>query len=79
MKQLDEYARVCVQEGPQLAMERMLLEEYLAQHGHCLAELDTLPQEKAQALMRAACRYASLRLAELESTAHLREKLRRLV
>ena len=58
-------------------MEKALLNEYLQQKGYRLADLDTLPQQKARALMVAASQYASLRLAQVESTAHFREKLQR--
>lgn len=58
-------------------MERMLIEEYLARHGYRLADLHTLPEAKAKALMKEACQYASLKLAQVESTARFRESIRR--
>jgi hypothetical protein len=67
----------CLQEGPQWAMEKMLLEEYLAGRGYTLADLNKLPEAVASTLMAEACRYASLKLAQVESTAHFREKVRR--
>lgn len=66
----------CVEKGLQSAMERMLLEEYLQTEGYTLADLRTLPKAQARALMVKACQYASLRLAQVESMAHLREKIR---
>lgn len=64
------------EEGPQSVMERMLLEEYLQGKGYSLATLHTLPEEKVKALMTEASNYASLKLAQAESTAHFREKIR---
>lgn len=71
-----EFVDDCVKEGPQSAMEKMLLEEFLHGKGYSLADLNTLPKEQIKALMAEACQYASLRLAQLESTAHFREKIR---
>ena len=65
-----------VSEGSQAAMERMLLEEYLQGKGYHLKDLQTLPNEQAKALMKEASQYASLKLAQVESSAHLREKIR---
>lgn len=64
-------------QGPESALERMLLEEYLIGRGYHLAELDQLPEEEIRKLMTEASRYASLKLAQLESTAHFREEIRR--
>jgi hypothetical protein len=71
-----EFADECFKEGPQSAMEKMLLEEFLHGKGHSLADLNKLPKAQAKALMSEACQYASLRLAQVESTAHFREKIR---
>ncbi|MCA9949142.1 MAG: hypothetical protein KDE48_05815 [Anaerolineales bacterium] len=60
----------------QSAMERMLLEEYLRTKGNCLADMDALPTEQAKTLMKAACQYASLKMAHVESTVHFRDKIR---
>jgi len=60
---------------PQSVMEKALLEAYLKQQGYQLADLAGLPEAQAKALMTAASQYASLRLAQVESTAHFREKL----
>jgi hypothetical protein len=67
----------CFKDGPQSALERMLLEEFLRGKGYRLSDLDRLPKEEAKALMIEACRFASLKLAQLESTAHFREEIRR--
>lgn len=78
MKELDsnKYIEDCLKEGPQSAMEKLLLEEYLYKNGYSLADLDTLPEAEAKRVMTEACQYASLRLAQVESTAHFREKIR---
>jgi hypothetical protein len=66
----------CLQGGPQSAMEKMLLEEYLQGQGYTLADLRALPEPQAKILMTEACKYASLHMAKVESTAHFREKIR---
>lgn len=78
MSQLDGVAFVgeCVDAGPQSIMERMLLDEYLQTKGHTFAGLKHLPEAWARALMIEACQYASLKLAQVESTANFREKIR---
>ncbi|MBI5943275.1 MAG: hypothetical protein HY864_02805 [Chloroflexi bacterium] len=56
-------------EGPESALERMLIDEFLNQNGiTSIKELCNLPEEEAKQLMINACRYASLKLAEVEST-----------
>lgn len=66
----------CAEGGPQSAMEKRLLEEYLETKGHTLATLRALPEDEARRLMIEACRYASLKLAQVESKAHFRESIR---
>jgi hypothetical protein len=39
-------------------------------------DLCNLPEEEAKALMIEACKYASLKLAQVESEAHFRETIR---
>ena len=63
-------------EGPQAAMEKALIEAYLKAKGYSFSGLQELPKEQAKALMTEACEYASLRLAQVESTAHFRDKIR---
>ena len=56
-------------EGPESALERMLIESYLREKGIAsIKELNKLPKDEAKQLMEEACRYASLKLAEVEST-----------
>ena len=57
-------------------LERQLISDYLEEKGFSLADLRNLPKEQAQALMVEACQYASLKLAEVESRAQFRHKIR---
>jgi hypothetical protein len=66
----------CSKEGPQSALEKKLIEEYLDSQGHNLADLRNLPKNDAKRLMEEACRYASLKLAEVESRAQFRSEIR---
>lgn len=62
-------------EGPQSALERKYIEEYLQSQGASLKDLGDLPEEEQQHLMREASKYASLKLAEVESRAKFREDI----
>ena len=63
-------------EGPQSSLERKLIKEFLLKEGYRPSDLKDLPREQAKSLMVAACRYASLKLAEVESRARMREGIR---
>ena len=65
----------CVPTGPQSALERKYIEEYLQSKGYRLEDLQGLPKEEAKRLMTEACTYTSFKLAELESRAKFREKI----
>ncbi len=65
----------CASEGPQSALERKLIEEYLQEKGYTWESVHTLPEEEYHRLMTEACKYASLKLAEVESRAHLRREI----
>lgn len=65
-----------IAEGPQSSLERKLIREFLLEKGYRPSDLRTLPRDQAKSLMVAACRYASLRLAEVESRARMREGIR---
>jgi hypothetical protein len=43
--------------------------------GYRLEDLHGLPKEEAKRLMTEACRYASLKLAEIEAKAKLRKEI----
>lgn len=61
--------------GAQATLERAFVEEYLKGHGSSLEQLHLLPAEQAQALMREASLFASLRMSEVEDRSHLVEEL----
>lgn len=65
----------CASEGPQSALERKLIEEYLQEKGFTWESAHALPEEEFHRLMTEACKYASLKLAEVESRAHLRREI----
>jgi DNA-binding transcriptional MerR regulator len=62
-------------EGPQSALERKYIQEFLANKGVNLENIGQLPREEQQRLMRAASKYASLKLAEVESRAKFRHDI----
>ena len=59
------------------ALERALIETFLSDRGHTLHTIDALPREERESLLRRATQFASLRLTEMESRAHLLDELRR--
>ncbi len=62
---------------PHAELERALIAEFLERRGMSLAALKELPDDQAAALLKAASLYASGRLTEMESRAHLVEDLHR--
>ena len=64
-----------VETGLQSTLERAYIKEYLHDKGFSLEDLETLPEEQAKNLMAEACRFASLKLAEMEARAKFRRKL----
>jgi hypothetical protein len=62
--------------GPQSALERRFIKEYLHNKGYQLEDLKKLPKEESTQLMIDACRYSSLKLAEVESKAKFRKEIR---
>jgi hypothetical protein len=66
----------CISEGPQSALERHLVDDYLQSKGYTREELKKLPKDQAKALMREACTHASLKLAELEAKSQFRDEIR---
>lgn len=56
-------------------LERKLIAEYLADRGYKLGNLEKLPEAQAKQLMKEACRYADLKLAEIESRSKFRKKI----
>jgi hypothetical protein len=64
-------------EDPHAQLERALIEEYLRSQQHSLETLDQLPPDEAERLLQDASVYASGRLTEVESRAHLVDELHR--
>jgi hypothetical protein len=62
-------------EGPQARLEKMYLEEFLHGKGLSIEALRELPEEEARQIMKEACRYASMKLAEVEARAQLRKDI----
>ena len=60
---------------PLAQLEIAFIEEYLHDRGHHLNTLRDLPRDQANALMKEASAYASGRLTEVETRAHLVEDL----
>jgi hypothetical protein len=63
-------------EGPQSVLERTLIAEYLLGKGYLTSDLKELPPHLAKSLIKEARRFAALRLAEIESRAKFRQKIR---
>jgi hypothetical protein len=63
-------------EGPQSTLERKYIQEYLQSKGFSLESVNDLPKEEMQQLMREASKYASLKLAEVESRAKFRHDIK---
>ena len=62
-------------EGPQSALERKYIREYLANQGIDFENLSRLPKDEIEQIMVEACQYASLKLAEVESRAKFRHEI----
>lgn len=56
-------------------LERKLIAEYLFNKGFEMADLQHLLEEEARQLMKEACSYADLKLAEIESRSRFRKKI----
>jgi len=56
-------------------LERKLIAEYLLGKGYTWSDLKDLPKKKANSLMKEACRYATLKLAEIEARSKFRRKI----
>jgi hypothetical protein len=65
-----------VTEITESTLERKLIAEYLLDKGYCWSDLKNLPKKKANNLMKEACRYAALKLAEIEARSKFRRKIR---
>jgi hypothetical protein len=54
-------------EGPQSGLERKLIAEYLLSKGFWKSDLRNMPEEQRKALMKEACIYAAVKLADIEA------------
>jgi hypothetical protein len=58
-----------------ISLERKFINEYLHDRGYDTRKLLALPVTEAKVLMGEACRFASLKLAEIESRAGFTRKI----
>lgn len=65
-----------ITDGPQSSLERKYILEFLENKGLNFEILDKLPEDEMEQLMREACQYASLKLAEVESRAKFRREIK---
>jgi hypothetical protein len=65
----------CAAEGPETALEKQLVADFLLEKGYRMEDLHKLPAEQVTALMTEACRYASLKLAEIEAKSVFRKEI----
>jgi hypothetical protein len=63
-------------EGPQSLLERTLITDYLLSQGYLMSDLKELPRQVTKRLMSEACRFAALRLAEIEAKSKFLQKIR---
>jgi hypothetical protein len=66
----------CIAEGPETALEEQLLADFLRDKGYRMEDLHKLPADKVKVLMKEACQYASLKLAEIEAKTVFRKEIR---
>lgn len=62
-------------EAPMSTLERRYIKQYLLEKGYTIEEWKRLPTKEAHELMSEACRYAALKLAEVESRARFRHTI----
>ena len=67
-------AQLTVKE-PKSLLELQYIINYLAERGYSLKNIQTLPTDLAKQLMREACTFASLKLAEIEALSQFRNKI----
>jgi hypothetical protein len=65
----------CLSEGPQSALEKKFVDDYLQSKGYSRQNLQKLPEELVNQLMKEACMYASLKLAEVQAKSQFREEI----
>lgn len=62
-------------ENPESTLEQKFIAEYILSKGYRLSDLKYLPKQQADKLMKEACRYATLKLAEIEARSKFRRKI----
>jgi hypothetical protein len=62
-------------EDRQAELSRKYLDEYLATRGHTWESVQALPPEQARNILIAASTYASDKMAEVQTRAHMIEEL----
>lgn len=65
----------CISEGPETALEKQLVADYLHEKGYRIEDLKNLPKDRVKTLMEEACKYASLKLANIEAKSHIRKSI----
>ena len=74
-KNLDELLNRFLTTGPQAALEKRYIQEYLESKGYHWDKLAALPPAQVKELMAAASRYASLKLAEIEARKQFKDEI----
>jgi hypothetical protein len=62
-------------ESPQSGLERKLIAEFLLSKGYRKSDLQNMPEEQRKALMKEACIYAAVRLADIEAKSKFRLRI----
>lgn len=65
-----------VDKSPESGLDRQLIAEHLLSKGYRMSDLRNLPEEQRKALMREACVYAALRLANIEAKSKFSQKIK---
>ena len=60
---------------PHAALERAMIDQFLADRGYTLHSVNTLPPADRQSLLRAAAAFATLKLAEIEARAQFVDEI----
>lgn len=63
-------------ESPDSTLTWHFIKKYLKLRGYSPEEVSLLPDDSAKELMASACKYASLKMAEIEACSHFRKNIR---
>lgn len=63
-------------ETPDSTLTWHFIKKYLKLSGYSPEEISLLPDDSAKELMTSACKYASLKMAEIEACSHFRKNIR---